>query len=45
MCEIQCRRIGNIYNNDYGGSMAGNVFSPLGISPAVLNMGAGGGGQ
>lgn len=37
-----CVRIGNIYNDSYGGSYAGNVYAKEGIAPALTTAQGGG---
>ena len=36
-------KIGNVYGNFSGGNYAGNVYLASGLSPALLNIGSGGG--
>ena len=38
MNEIRCNRLFNIYGFT-GGSFAGNVYDPKGLSPAINTMG------
>ena len=41
MSDVQCERIGNMYDNSYGGGMDGNVYAPTVCAPTLKAIGGG----
>ena len=41
MSDVQCERIGNMYDNSYGGGMNGNVYAPTVCAPTLKAIGGG----
>ena len=39
MSDVQCERIGNMYDNSYGGGMDGNVYAPTVCAPTLKAIG------
>lgn len=39
--DVHCERIGNLYNDSYGGSMDGNVYAPTVCAHALKAIGGG----
>ena len=41
MSDVQLERIGNLYDDSYGGGMDGNVYAPTVCAPALKAIGGG----